>query len=286
VGLSDWDDRLTRALVRPPYRDEAGRKGWLERFTRAQGHHVRRLNLALARWPRWSRPLRIAFLADFHTGSHAGDVARLEAIVAEASGQAPDLVLLGGDFVNMMPFGGGRVPPHTIARVLGRIDAPLGRIAVIGNHDRNYGPEEIVNALRQERILVLEDAAATVSFEGSTIRVVGIPDARVERPDVGPLLASLPSDQPTLVLAHDPYWFAHLPPGPHLMLAGHTHGGQICLPWIGPIRNASHAPMRWSYGLVEEGGKRMYVTSGLGCSGIPLRLNRPPEFAIIEIAGA
>ncbi len=286
MGLSDWDDRLTLALVRPPYRDEKGRKGWLERFSRAPHHHVKRLNLALAGWPRWSRPLRIAFLADFHTGSHAGDVARLEAIVAEAATYAPDLVLLGGDFVNMIPFGGGRVPPHVTARILGQLEAPLGRIAVIGNHDRSYGPDEVVDALCQAGVVVLYDASASVTFEDAVVPVVGIPDARMERPAVAPLLASLRADQPALVLAHDPYWFRHLQAGPHLMLAGHTHGGQICLPWIGPLRNASRAPMRWSYGLIEEGDKRMYVTSGLGCSGIPLRLNRPPEFVVLDVTGA
>jgi uncharacterized protein len=286
MGLSDWDDRITRWLVNPPYRDEAGRKGWFEPFTRAPRHHVKRLDLRLEGWPRWPRPLRVAFLADFHIGSHAGDVARLEAIVDEANGYSPDLALLGGDFVNMIAFGGGRVPPSVVARILARLTAPLGSIAVLGNHDRNYGPEEVAAALREEGIRVLDDARMQVAFEGVSMHIVGIPDARLERPSVKPLLRSLGPAQPSLVLAHDPFWFQHLPPGPHFMLAGHTHGGQICLPWIGPIRNASRAPMRWSYGMIEEGGKRMYVTSGLGCSGIPLRLNRPPEFVVLDIAGA
>lgn len=285
MGLSDWDDRLTLALVRPPYKDETGRKGWLELFSRAQPHQVRHLSFRVEGWPRWSRPLRIAFLADFHTGSHADDVARLKGIVAEAAAHSPDLVLLGGDYVNMMPFGGGRVPPRTVADILGQLRAPLGSIAVTGNHDRNYGPDEVVDALRACGMSVLNDQSTTLTFQQATFDVVGIPDARVERPEVARLLSSLKADRPTLVLTHDPFWFRHVPAGPHLMLAGHTHGGQICLPVIGPIRNASHAPMRWSYGLIEEGGKRMYVTSGLGCSGIPLRLNRPPEFVVLEIAG-
>ena len=66
------------------------------------------------------------------------------------------------------------------------------------------------------------------------------------------------------MLAHDPVWFAHLPAGPHLMLAGHTHGGQIRLPGIGIIRNATKAPRRWSHGLVAERGQHLYVTSGIG----------------------
>jgi predicted MPP superfamily phosphohydrolase len=286
VGFSDWDDRLTRALVRPPFRDEAGRKGGLAPFTRAQRHCVRHLSFALAGWPRFSRPLRIAFLADFHIGSHADDLARLDAIVAEAAAFAPDLALYGGDFVNMIPFGGGRVPPRVIARVLAKLSAPLGRIAVLGNHDRSYGPEEIAQALAAHEITLLADAVQPITFEDATIDILGIPDARVERPQAQAALAALHVDRPSIELSHDPVWFKHLPAGPHLMLAGHTHGGQIRLPFYGAIRNASHAPMRWSYGLIEEEGRRMYVTSGLGCSGIPLRIGCRPEWALIEVNGA
>lgn len=286
MRLDDWDDGLTRLLVRPPFRDPAGRKGILTPFTRAPRHHVRRLSFALKGWPRFARPLRVAFLADFHVGSHAGDVDRLQAIVAEATALAPDLVLYGGDFVNMIPFGGGRVPPTVVAEILGRLPAPYGRIAVIGNHDRNYGPEEVTAALRANAITVLADATHTIAHEGIAIDIPGIPDARLQRPGAHALLAALRPERPSLVLSHDPFWFKHLPAGPHLMLAGHTHGGQIVLPLIGPIRNASHAPMRWSYGLIEEEGRRMYVTSGLGCSGLPLRIGMPPEWALIEVTGA
>ena len=165
MGFSDWDDWLTRRLVKPPYRDDIGKKGWLERFTRARPHQVRALRWTISQWPRWTRPLRIAFLSDFHTGAHAGDVARLETIVAEAAAHAPDLVLYGGDFVNMIPFGGGRVPPKVIARILARLPAPLGRLAVIGNHDRNYGEAEVIGALREHGITVLASEPHLLAFE-------------------------------------------------------------------------------------------------------------------------
>ena len=286
MGFADWDDRLTRALVTPPFHDEAGRKGWLAPFSRGPPHEVRRLRFKLSGWPRVPRPLRVAFLADFHVGSHAGDVARLSAIITEVAEFAPDIALYGGDFVNMMAFGGGRVPPRTIAPIIARLPAPLGHFAVIGNHDRNYDAGEVTDALQAAGIVVLADERRSIRFEAGEIEIAGIPDARVERPQAHALLASLGPDRPAVVLAHDPYWFGHLPPGPHLMLAGHTHGGQIRLPLIGPLRNASHAPMRWTYGLVEEEGKRMYVTSGLGCSGIPLRIGVPPEYVVIEVNGA
>ena len=68
------------------------------------------------------------------------------------------------------------------------------------------------------------------------------------------LLAGLSPERPTIVLAHDPFWFAHVPPGPHLTLAGHTHGGQFRLPFVGAFVNMSRAPLRWTHGHVEEAG--------------------------------
>src|SRR5215469_15670451 len=91
--------RLIRTLARPPFRDELGRKRWFERFARAQPHFVHSLRLKIDGWPHWSRPLRVIFLSDFHTGSHSDDVARLQGIATEARTFGPDLVLFGGDFV-------------------------------------------------------------------------------------------------------------------------------------------------------------------------------------------
>jgi predicted MPP superfamily phosphohydrolase len=273
---------LLRAMLRPPYRDEVGRKGWFERISRAQPHLARRFDLAIAGWPRAARPLRIAFLSDLHAGSHAGDVARLAAIVAEAQAFKPDLALHGGDFVNMQPFGGGRIAPRIIAATLARLDAPLGRFAVLGNHDYTYGTDEIARALQDNGITVLSDEKRTLRHEGHDIDLVGLPDARDLRLEGRAILAGI--ERPTIVLAHDPFWFAHVPPGPHLTLAGHTHGGQVVLPRLGALTNASRAPRRWTYGHVIEDGRQLYVTSGIGTSGIPLRIGMPPEFAVIDVS--
>jgi predicted MPP superfamily phosphohydrolase len=277
--------RITRAFARPPFQDELGRKRWLERIARAQPHLVRSLQLDVRGWPRWSRPLRVVFLSDFHTGSHSNDVARLAGIVAEAQRSGPDLVLFGGDFVNMQLFGGGRVPPRVIAAILAELSGAIGQFAVLGNHDYTYGAVEVSDALRNHGITVIDDDRQAVKFEGWSIDIVGIPDARVERGRSKELLAGLLPEQPTIVLAHDPMWFAHVPAGPHLTLAGHTHGGQVSLPGIGVIKNASKAPLRWSHGLIEERGQYLYVTSGIGTSGVPLRWRVPPELVVLDLNG-
>ncbi len=279
------EQRLTRRLVRQPFTDAQGRKGIMRPFAWAPGHVVRHYALTLPGWPRFERPLRIAFLADFHVGSHSDDVARITAIAKEVAAFLPDLVLLGGDYMNMQMFGGGRVPPRVIARVLARMMGRHGRFAILGNHDYVYGDQEIAAALRGHGIAVLDHERGSFNVGRHSIDVIGLPDAHRMRPAGHALLASLVSDRPTIVLAHDPAWYQDVPGGPYLTLAGHTHGGQIKIPGLGVLRNASRAPLRWSHGLVVEGGRHMIVTAGLGSSGIPLRLGVPPEYVIIEVTG-
>jgi len=277
---------LAGAVLRRPYDDAEGRKGPLGLLARAQRHMVRHHALTLRGWPRFSRPLRIAFLSDFHVGSHAGDVARLAAVAAEVSTHSPDLVLLGGDYVNMQLFGGGRVPPQTIASLLSRITSPCGSFGVLGNHDYVYGKESVAAALGAAGITVLDHGRAPFIYEGHSIDVIGLSDAHIAWPEGQELLKGLEPDKPAVVLTHDPAHFAAVPAGPFLTLAGHTHGGQIRLPGIGALTNASAAPMHWTHGLVTEDGRHMIVTAGLGTSGVPLRIGVPPEFVMIDVAGS
>jgi predicted MPP superfamily phosphohydrolase len=261
-------------------------EGWLSRIWRAQPHVIQRLDITIQHWPRTSRPLTIAFLSDLHVGSHSGDLNRLRGIVAEVRKSKPDVILHGGDFLPKALYG-RKVPPVVVARLLGRLQAPLGQFAVLGNHDYQKRGEGLAAALIANGIEVLDDERRTIAFEDHKLDLIGIPDARRHREKAQALLNSLsPSPQrPAIILTHDPYWFAHVPAGPFLTLAGHTHGGQFRLPLIGPVVNMSRAPLRWTYGRVVERGSEMYVTSGLGTSGLPLRIGIPPEFVIMEVTG-
>lgn len=278
-------ERLSQALVPRPFRDELGKKGWLERLSGARPHVVCRHALTIPGWPRLPRALRVAFLSDLHVGSHAGDVARLAAIAGEIAALAPDLALFGGDYVNMQLFGGGRVPPDVVAALLARIEAPLGRFAILGNHDYVYGEEHVAAALVKHGITVIDHDRQPIAVGNHSIDIVGLPDAHVVRPPIRALLDSLSPERPAIVLTHDPVWFKDVPAGPFLTLAGHTHGGQIRLPGLGVIKNASRAPRKWSHGLIVEDGRHLYVSAGLGTSGIPLRIGVPPEFAVLEVNG-
>lgn len=279
-------ERLARAVIRRPYRDVQGDKGWFSPFARAQRHRTVRMDIAVEGWPTFAKPMRIAFLSDFHTGSHTDDVARLTAIVEEAAAFTPDLVLFGGDYMNMHLAGGGRVPPHVIAAMLARLDGVLGRVAILGNHDYIYGEEDVAAALRARGITVLDHERRSVTFDGHAIDIVGVPDAHVVRQEAKELVAGLRPERPSIVLAHDPAWFADVPAGPFLTLSGHTHGGQVKLPGIGILKNSSVAPLHWSHGLIVEEGRTLYVSAGLGTSILPLRIGVPPEFAILDVNGS
>jgi len=124
-----------------------------------------------------------------------------------------------------------------------------------------------------------------VKVKNHSLDLVGIPNARVESARSKQLLAGLVRERPSIVLTHDPMWFANVPRGPHLTLAGHTHGGQISLPGVGILKNASKAPLRWTHGLIRERGQYLYVTSGIGTSGVPLRWRVPPEFVVLDVTG-
>ena len=283
-GLHSLGAFATRRFVQTPFADPQGLKGLFGPLTRAPMHRLVQVSMRVPGWPEMARPLRVAFLSDFHTGSHTGDVQRFADIVVEVNRLRPDLVCLGGDYVNCMAFGGGRVPPETTAEILAGLVAPLGLFAVLGNHDWEYDGKAVWTALNAVGIQVLENEFAPVTFEGTRIFIVGIGDNRTRDPDVQRTLMHVPIGEPALVLAHDPASFTDLPPGPYVMLSGHTHGGQIQLPLVGPLINMSEAPRTWTYGHIESNGRQLYVTSGLGTSGLPIRIGIPPEIVLVEIA--
>ncbi len=274
---------LERRVVARPFSDTRGEKGWWAWLSRAPAHRVGHLRIGIAGWPEFSRPLRILFTSDLHVGSHTEDVERLIHIMMSAAELEPDLLCVGGDYINGMLFGGGRVPPETTAVILGLVKPPLGSFAILGDHDELYGAPAVACALRGAGLSVLLNETARIVFEGHEITIVGVTPDAAGLPE---LLRQAPNGIPRIVLAHDPVAFALLPKNKgDLMLCGHTHGGQVQLPMLGPLVNMSEAPLTWTCGHVVDGDCHLYVTSGLGTSLLPLRLRIPPEVVLIEVHG-
>ena len=238
-----------------------------------------RRRLELPRWPRTLDGLRLGLLSDLHAGApHAGPKAIARA-VERLNDEAPDAILLLGDYIDAHPLWGGRISPAAIARELAALRAPLGTYAVLGNHDWKQVGEEMWRALEDAGIEVLENRV----MKAGDIHVAGLADLRSRRPDLPGALTGVPAGAPVVLLAHDPDVFPYVPARVALTLSGHTHGGQVAIPVLRRLAIPSHYGERYARGHVIEGGRHLYITSGLGTSGLPVRLLAPPEVVVLEL---
>jgi predicted MPP superfamily phosphohydrolase len=255
--------------------------GWIE----PRRLVLRRETLYLRGWPRRLDGLRAGVIADLHGGvPHMGRTAIARA-VATLAAESPDIVLLLGDYVDASPLWGGRLAPETIAAELAALDAPLGRFAVLGNHDWRAAPGRMWNALDAAGITVLENEAAPVDAPGGRLWVAGLADMRNRVPDMAGALRDVPDDpdQPVLLLSHDPDMHPAVPARVALTLAGHVHGGQVAIPVLRRPAIPSHHGERYARRHHDDDGRRLYVSSGLGTSGMPVRLLAPPEVVLLEL---
>lgn len=236
--------------------------------------------------PHWSPKhdgLRIALLSDLHVGSPHWGLARTRELVERTNAEKPDLVLLAGDYViDNVPLG-EKIAPEPIAEVLGGLHAPLGVVAVLGNHDWWNDGERIARALRAKGIMVLENGVHTVTHAGESISIVGLADAMTRTPRTRQTLDSVPNGASAIVLVHEPDTFTEVDDHPAITLAGHTHGGQVALPLLGRLVVPSAYGQRYAAGHVVEGGRHLFVTTGVGTSILPVRFGVPPEIAMLTL---
>jgi predicted MPP superfamily phosphohydrolase len=238
-----------------------------------------RRTLHLPGWPARLDGTRLGVLADVHAGvPHAGRAAIARA-AARLNAEAPDAVLLLGDFLDGSPLWGGRLAPELVADELAALRAPLGRFAVLGNHDWRRDGERMWTALERAGIPVLEN---TWAHAGRFV-VAGLADVRRRRPDLARALAGVPVDAPVVLLAHDPDLFPYVPDRVALTVSGHLHAGQVAIPLLRRPALPSRHGERYARGHVQEGGRHLYVSSGLGTSGLPLRLLAPPEVVVLTL---
>ena len=252
---------------------------WLEPASLRNEDHV----ALLPAWPRGCDGLRVAVLADLHTGSPFNGLDKLERIVALTRRASPDLVLLAGDYVIQDVLGGRFTTPEEIAARLGRLFAPLGVYAVLGNHDWWLDAPRVRTALESAGIAVLEDSPRALQRGDCSFWLVGIGDYWEGRHDVRAALATVPDSAAVLAFTHNPDVFPEIPARVALTIAGHTHGGQVDLPGIGRPIVPSRYGERFAIGHIVEEGRHLFVSSGLGTSIIPVRFRVPPEISVLEL---
>lgn len=242
-----------------------------------------KVEVASDRLPAKMQPLRIAVISDLHVGSPWNGLERIDTVIRRINAFNPDIVLLLGDYVVHGVMFGQFVPPETTARHLRGLKARHGVYAVLGNHDWWFDGERIRGVFEAAGIQVLENEAVEVQRPDGRVWLAGIADDTTRNPNPVLALKVVPRNEPVIVFAHDPAIFPYVPHRAAITLAGHTHGGQVYLPWVGAPITPGRAPRRHAYGLIREDGKTMFVTAGLGTSIIPVRFNMPPEIALITL---
>lgn len=222
--------------------------------------------------------LKAVFATDFHIGTTEMEQKRLLNIIALINKEKADLIFLGGDYIKGHKKNSS-LPPEIIAEHLKNLHSEYGTYAVLGNHDSYYGKEIVKSALINAGIHVFNNSSLKLNINNRFIYLSGVNDYYTDNYDISK--AVLHTQKPLILLSHSPDIFPKVP-NDILVLAGHTHGGQISFPFIGPLLVPSDYGRRYKYGLITSGSKQMIVSKGLGTSLLPLRLNCKPEIVVLE----
>jgi predicted MPP superfamily phosphohydrolase len=250
-----------------------------------------RERLELPAWPRELAGMRVAVVADLHAGGPQIDEERIDRIVERVSAEAVDLVALLGDYIDPTVAFGKWIEPEKIGARLGRIESRLGTYAVLGNHDWSHAGARMGEALRDAGIELLENRAVKVGADeaGATpasaraFWIAGLGDLTKREADLDGTLAQVRDSAPVLLFSHNPDVFPDVPPRVALTLSGHTHGAQVDVPVLRDKLTPSRFGARYTGGHIEEGGRHLYVSDGIGTSRLPIRFRAKSSLPVIEL---
>jgi len=244
---------------------------------------VQQATIQIDNWPKELSGLRIAMIGDIHTGGPFIDDNKLRKIVELTNQQHPDLIVLLGDYMSPNSWHSHRVEPEVTAAAMKNLRAPLGVYTVLGNHDWWYNGGKVRRAFEDNGIPVLDDEVAEIKWRDKSFWLAGLADLWTRPQHISETVAKVPPGATVIALTHNPDIFPNLPRSVPLLLAAHTHGGQVNLPLIGtPIVPSRFGP-KYTRGHVFENDHHMYVTSGIGTSIMPIRFRVTPEIVILTI---
>lgn len=244
---------------------------------------VQQQTIQIANWPQPLDGLRIAVLSDIHVDNWFINEKKLRTIVERTNQLQPDLIVILGDYMSGEGWVRHRVEPEVFGPLLKDLHAPLGVYSVLGNHDWWYSGVKVRRGLEQNGIKVLENESAQVNARGTSLWLVGLADFWTRPQRINDTVATVPEGQPLIALTHNPDIFPNVPQRVQLVLAGHTHGGQVRFPFIGAVIESSDYGDRWERGHVFENNHHLFVTSGIGTSIVPVRFGLPPEIVLLTL---
>jgi uncharacterized protein len=245
-----------------------------------------RQEILLRRWPTRLEGFTVALLSDFHYEPYFS-VHPLRASISMVKDLRPDLIVLTGDFVSEPFLARNRVKAafaaDPCARLLRQMQAPYGLWAVLGNHDVVTDPNVVADAVRVQGIQVLVNQSVPIENNGARFWLGGINDALERKADLNAALHGIPPGESVVLLAHEPDYADYVARYPvDLQLSGHTHGGQVRLPFIG----ATYLPpmgRKYVWGLYKVRDLTLYTNRGLGTVNLPVRMNCPPEITLLTL---
>lgn len=243
--------------------------------------HVRRATVALPQLPATSAPLRLALISDVHVAGPDMPPSRLAAIVREVNALRPDLILIAGDFVSDRRLASRHYTTAEAIAPLRALRPNLATVAVPGNHDHWRDARGVRAELSRAGVVVLANQARRFG----PIVIGGLDDDFTGHADLATTLQAMRAlGGAPVLLSHSPDPFPEVPAGVGLMLAGHTHCGQLRYPWGGSPATMSRYGERYACGVVREDGKVLVTTAGLGTSVLPFRFGTHPEIWLIELS--
>ncbi len=245
---------------------------------RAEDVEVTRAEVMLDALPASFDGYRILHISDIHGGSNL-TLASVSERLAPAEQLEPDLIVFTGDLAARA----AAVEP--IANSVAGLTARDGTVAVLGNHDHWIGEELIARALGDRGVVLLDNDSLRLERENGVVYLVGVGEVSYAgRDDLPRALRGVPEGAPVIMLTHSPdVVHKALSSRASLILSGHTHGGQMVFPWVGPLYVPTRLGRERMSGLIEAEGRLLYVNRGLGEVFPPMRLNCPPELALITL---